>query len=80
MTWLPWDVDKTHNNNKGIKVRTKHPKVKWRCISKTRCKSREDTNILGFLHHIMEHFSHHLAEIVHAHIIAKPNVVATNFQ
>ncbi len=43
MTWLPWDIDETQNNNKGIEVHMKHPKVKWICTSNTRCKDRDDS-------------------------------------
>jgi hypothetical protein len=36
MIGLPWDVDKAHNNSKGIKTHTRHPKVKWTRTSNAR--------------------------------------------
>ncbi len=61
MTWHPWGIDETHNNSEGIKAHTRHPKVKWACTSNTRYKGRDDTNLFSFIHHVREHFNHHLA-------------------
>jgi hypothetical protein len=36
MIGLSRDVDKAHNNSKGIKIHTRHPKVKWTCTSNAR--------------------------------------------